>query len=287
MQTTDIGLDKSLLFSAISNSLAMILFNDQGQVLWVNDHFAHAMEYEAKEMIGLHHRQFCLNDFVSSPDYARFWSDLRGGKAFQDKIKRVTKNGSILTLEATYTPVMNEENRVQAVIKVATDITVRDNILHESTTDLMAMVEEMTSSTDEILGASQKIADTMNAINLDSQSVKESVENIQQITAFVQTIASQSHLLGLNASIEAARAGEHGRGFEVVANEVRKMAETSKNSARDISEQLQAISVSVASMTSQVEAVTNQVNANVISINELKIAYTQVASNTEKLASTI
>ena len=105
MQTVGLAFDETLLFSAISKSLAMIVFSSNGHVLWVNKNFAGAMEYEVDEMIGLHHRAFCLPEFVSSMKYEQFWADLRGGKAFQDKIKRVTKHGKVLILEATYMPI--------------------------------------------------------------------------------------------------------------------------------------------------------------------------------------
>lgn len=66
------------------------------------------------------------------------------------------------------------------------------------------------------------------------QQVEEHIESIGQFTGTIQEIAEQTNLLSLNAQIEAARAGESGKGFAVVANEVRKLADQSKQAAENI-----------------------------------------------------
>lgn len=285
MKNFDATFDEALFFSTISKSLAIIVFDTHGTVLWVNDNFAAAMAYERQEMIGMYHRQFCLPAFVASAKYEQFWSGLRTGKSFQDKIERVTKDGRVLILEATYIPIVHGEGLVQGVVKVATDITHRESVLRNSTAELMAMVEEMTANTDEVLDASTTVASNMKTLNEKSQAVRGTIQDIQSIVDVVQHIAAQSNLLGLNAAIEAARAGEHGRGFGVVADEVRKMADSSKSSAQDISNRLSTISESITSMASQMVEVTNQIHENLTALSELKKAYDRIAVTTENLSS--
>ncbi|OAS17546.1 methyl-accepting chemotaxis protein [Paenibacillus oryzisoli] len=274
------------ILSSIQSHLAMIMFDKSGYVTWANSLFTSAMGYTVEEIIGFHHSKFCLPEFASSSAYEKLWKDLREGKAFQDKIIRVANGGERLTLEATYIPIYSE-GHVDAIIKVATDVTSRETLLQQSTAYLNAMVEKITANTDEVLEASKVIVTHMSEMSRESSTVEKQVRSIQSVTTIVKEIASQSHLLGLNAALEAARAGELGRGFEVVANEIRKMAGSSKQSAEDISDQLTNISHSVSSMIQSIEDITKHISINSNAIEQLKKDYDHIASTTEHLASSI
>ena len=238
-------LDIKAVLAALEQSLAMIEFTPNGEVLWANDLFAH-------ELPGMHHSQFCTSEFSNSSEYKNLWDNLRLGKKFQEKILRVAKDGAILSLEATYMPIQDEEGQVTAVLKVATDITERDMTFTQLTNELQEMAENLHERMEEGMKLSYQVAQSIEIIVHDTDNnlnmlddLEHQTEAIQGIVQMIQQFASQTHLLGLNAAIEAAHSGEHGRGFNVVASEVRKLASHIEESTKAIKQTVEAISIQV------------------------------------------
>ncbi|WP_331490760.1 methyl-accepting chemotaxis protein [Aquibacillus rhizosphaerae] len=232
----------------MEDSLAMIEFDTQGVVLWANENFAKTMGYNVSEMPNLLHRQFCTDEFAKSRKCDLFWDDLRKGKSFQEKIQRVTKSGQMIWLEATYTPVFDENNKVEAVVIIATDITQRENSSKEITFQLQEMAEDLNRRAEQGIIRSEEIATSTKEVvneskeNLDMlESLKHQAISIEGIVKTIREIAAQTNLLALNAGIEAARAGEHGRGFNVVAGEIRKLATKVQESVQDVNAHIEGI----------------------------------------------
>ncbi len=166
------------------------------------------------------------------------------------------------------------------------------------------MAESGAKDINEVVNAMDGIAESAKEVSLLVQALETSSKEIGDIIGMISNISDQTNLLALNASIEAARAGEAGRGFNVVASEIKKLADESKNASKaiealvvDNQKKSSGVFVSVEGVMSKIasgETIARQVEKTiqlmiddiremVSKIEKIKIANDRIADNTSTI----
>ncbi|EGK72078.1 Putative methyl-accepting chemotaxis protein [Methyloversatilis universalis FAM5] len=126
--------------------------------------------------------------------------------------------------------------------------------LYGSVADLTNRLSEQQAVIRTAVGTVDTLAGQANQVGSSARDLSQASDRIQRVVEMIQQIADQTNLLALNAAIEAARAGEAGRGFAVVADEVRMLAEKSRNSAGVIGKDISALAAEIVRVAQMIEA---------------------------------
>ncbi len=147
------------------------------------------------------------------------------------------------------------------------------NFLTDTSTRMLNMEEDTLISVGKAENENGIIKSSIEEVNSQIEITSRSMEEIKGFVDVIKDIAEQTNLLSLNASIEAAHAGEHCRGFAVVAEEIRKLAEQSADAAENVERKIGALTGDYATIVQKITVTTENIASQSRQIAETKSAF--------------
>lgn len=174
----------------------------------------------------------------------------------QNKVVVVDVPASLygIPFQSVTCPIRNDKREVIGAVGVGKNLK-RQIAAEETSGHLKAAMQEIRENLRTIAASSKNSSDMLAHVVQLAADAEEKIKESNAVIDFIGNVASQSNLLGLNAAIEAARAGEHGKGFAVVAEEMRKLAQTSKDSSEKITKLLSSMNASLRRIAEEVAKV--------------------------------
>lgn len=225
-----------------------------------------------------------FNIFLEKVEKIALVAEERAKEAMHEKAKseeEMEKNSMSLNLarlmiHGSVHNAGNLRNSLQSNIRNLQEV----NTLNQDTGNV---VDKVSDQTDEIMESMSKITEMINDSRSNSEQLNHNVNEISNVITLIKDISDQTNLLALNAAIEAARAGEHGRGFAVVADEVRKLAERTQKATSEVEANISVLKQNSIGMLENSERVEEYAIDSAHKLDEFKAVMAKLIENVERI----
>lgn len=188
-----------------------------------------------------------------------------------------------VAFEFTSFPVRSEKGEVIGAFCSIIDRTVNEDV-KTHVKSLEESINQITIAIESVVKAITEVVEQQNRLNEKVQEIGEASDKIEGILRFIKEVAEETKMLGLNAAIEAARAGEVGKGFSVVANEIRKLSEQSKETVNQIRGFISYINNQIKEAASAADYTVSTAEAQAAAMQEINASIEEINALTEVLA---
>ncbi len=210
--------------------------------------------------------QVMIHEFKKTVMHAKEVADASSGesKKLGEVVEKLTDTGTNTDTKMSSINALVDEVGLklddveESTIAVSEDLEVTDSALDNFISELQGVVSSIDNGSEHQQELVQKVA-----------SLTDQAKNIKDVLGIISDIADQTNLLALNAAIEAARAGEHGRGFAVVADEVRKLAERTQKSLGEIGANINLITQNIGEISEETATTADNMHTISSSAQEL------------------